>query len=396
MDFVFTEKEEAFRKELRQYLDQELPPGWSWEDFGGYGSDQAWRFHRAFLDKLARKGWLTLSWPEEYGGQGRPVMEQLVFLEEMGYRRAPHLGMGVTFIGPALMLHGTEEQRRDFLPRISRSEIWFCEGFTEPGAGSDLASLQTRALLEGDEYVVNGQKTFQTWAHRADYCWLAVRTDPEAPKHRGISVLIVDMDSPGITVRPLIEMMGFHIYNEVFFDSVLVPRARLVGEENKGWYMLMTTLNYERAIFGGGAGEAASYRRILDDLVTYVKEAKRSGEPLARDPLIRHKLAEMAVEIEVSRLLAYRVAWMQNRGQVPTFEVSISKVFGGELCQRLTNVGMQILGLLGQVMSGSKWAALRGHMAYLYLNSVSTTIGAGTSEIQRNMVAIMGLGLPRQ
>lgn len=390
MDFVFTEREEAFRKEVRQFLAQELPPGWSWEEFGGFDTDEAWKFHRAFLDKLARKGWLTLSWPREYGGQERPVMEQLVFVEEMGYHRAPHLGMGVTFIGPALMLHGTEEQRREFLPRISRSEIWFCEGFTEPGAGSDLASLQTRAVLEGDEYVVNGQKTFQTWAHRADYSWLAVRTDPEAPKHRGISVLIVDMDSPGITVRPVLEMTGLHIFNEVFFDEVRVSRERLVGEENRGWYMLMTTLNYERAVFGGGAGEAASYKRTLEELVNYVRETNRNG-----DPLIRHKLAELAIEVEIARLLAYRVAWMQSQGQVPTFEVSIAKVFGGELCQRLANIGMQILGLLGQLPSHSKWAALRGHMAYLYLGSVATTIGAGTSEIQRNMIALMGLGLPR-
>ncbi|MFQ5924475.1 MAG: acyl-CoA dehydrogenase family protein [Dehalococcoidia bacterium] len=394
MDFRFTPEEEAFRKEVREFLESEIP-----KDCPALEErtriDESWPFLRQLSRKLGEKGWLAIAWPKEYGGQDRSVMEQLIFAEETCYRRVSVAGnTAVTIVGPVLMLYGSEEQKREYLPRIAKGEIDFCLCYSEPGAGSDLASLQCRAVEDGDDFVISGQKTFTSLAHLTEYAWLAARTDPDVPKHKGISLFIVDMKTPGITVRPLIDMLGRHRFNEVFFDEVRIPKSCLVGERNRGWYHLATALDFERtpnlAFF-----PSAAIRPILEDLVQFAKEVKRNGQPLAEDPVVRRKLAEMFIQYEVGRTLAYRVAYMLEKGLIPNYEASIVKLYSTELHQRVANMGMEILGLYGQLEAGSKWAQLRGSIEYDCLNSVSATIGAGTSEIQRRIIATRGLGLPR-
>ncbi len=395
MDFRFTPEEEAFRKEVRQFLEREVPKDWA--GFLGRPGDveRVFPLLRQFSSSLGEKGWLTMAWPKEYGGQARSAMEQLIFAEETCYRRVPVGGsIAVTIVGPVLMLYGSEEQKREYLPPIARGEIDFCLGYSEPGAGSDLASLNTRAVEDGDDFVITGQKIFTSLAHLVEYCWLAARTDPDVPKHKGISLFIVDMKTPGITIRPLIDMLGEHSLNEVFFDEVRIPKGSLVGEKNQGWYHLVTALDFERTpnffFF-----PPASLPPILEDLVQFSKEAKRNGKPLAHDPVVRQKLAQMFIEFEVVRVLSYRIAWMLGRGLIPNYEASIVKLFSTELHQRVANVGMEILGLYGPLTPDSRWAQLRGRIAYSCLSSVSATIGAGTLEIQRIIIAIRGLGLPR-
>ncbi len=390
MEFRFTAEEEAFRQEVRQFLDQELPPNWeeqfdteTEEGFGGYSE-----FARAFQRKLAQRRWLALPWPPEYGGLGATIMQQVIYNEEMAYRRAPTgFNMGVAWVGPALMLYGTEEQKRRFLPKIASGEEIWCTLYSEPGAGSDLAALQTRAVLEGDYWVINGQKIWTSQAHQAHWGWLAARTDPDAPKHKGISTFVVPMDAPGITIQPLINMAGQHGFNQVFFDNVRIPRDYLVGEVNRGWYQVAVALDFERSSISG----VARAQRFLDDLVQFARE---EGVTHGR-PQVRAKLADMAIEVEVGRYLSYRVASLQQAGQIPNYEASVAKLYSSELDQRLARAGMQLLGLYGQLHPRSKWTRLRGRVERNYLVSVASTIGGGTSEIMRNVIAGRGLGLPR-
>jgi len=390
MEFRFTPEEEAFRQEVRQFLDQELPPDWeerfdteTEEGFGGLS-----QFARAFQRKLAQRRWLALPWPPEYGGLGATIMQQVIYNEEMAYRRAPTgFNMGVAWVGPALMLYGTEEQKRRFLPKIASGEEIWCTLYSEPGAGSDLAALQTRAVLEGDYWVINGQKIWTSQAHQAHWGWLAARTDPDAPKHKGISTFVVPMDSPGITIQPLINMAGQHGFNQVFFDNVRIPRHYLVGEVNRGWYQVAVALDFERSSISG----VARARRFLDDLVLF---ARQEGVARGR-PQVRARLADMAIEVEVGRYLSYRVASMQQAGQIPNYEASVAKLYSSELDQRLARAGMELLGLYGQLHPRSRWARLKGRVERHYLVSVASTIGGGTSEIMRNVIAGRGLGLPR-
>jgi len=386
MDFRFTPEQEQFRREVRRFLDETLPTD-SAEVQGAEQPAQRLVFLRSFTQALVRKGWLTLAWPREYGGMGAGPVLQAIYVEEMAYRNAPYRNQGVDRVGPTLMVYGTEEQKRQFLPPIARGEVTWCQGFSEPGAGSDLASLRTRAIRSGDEYVVNGQKIWTSHARYADWCILLARTDPEAPKHRGISYFLVDMRSPGVTVRPLVNMAGRAEFCEVFFEDVHVPRDHLVGEENRGWYVATTTLDFERS----GIDRVVSGIRILDQLMQLARE---TGDLRTR-PALRQQLAELKLEFEVGRLLAYRVAWMQERGLIPNAEASISKLFGSELQQRLARVGMQMLGLASQLRPGSGWAPLAGRAPEYYLDTVALTIAAGTSEIQRNIIATRGVGLPR-
>jgi len=394
MDISFTPQEEDFRQEIRDFLSAELPADWEPLEQRGRTPDERHAFTREMAGKLANKGWLTLAWPEEYGGQGRSIMEQVIYREEMSYWNVPGTDLGtgaVSWVGPVLMLAGTEEQKREHLPPIARAERYWCTLYSEPGSGSDLASLQTSAVRDGDDYVINGQKIWTSSAHIADWGWLAARTNPDAPKHRGISLFTLDMKSPGVEVRPIVNMAGSHEFNEVYFDNVRVPSANLVGQEDRGWYTLAVALDFERS----GVGYSAAARRTLESLAAYAKSAERDGKPLSEDPTIRRKLARRFVETEVSRRLSYKVAWMQSQEMVPNAEASMSKMYGTELTQRVARTGMEILGMSGQLSAGSKWAPLRGHIQRSYLMSVSATIAAGTSEIQRNIIAQRGLGLPR-
>ena len=355
------------------------------------GGIEGWRFYRGFIKKLAERGWLTLAWPKEWGGQGASHMMQLVYNEEIAYHDAPAIDLGTDRVGPTIMLYGTEEQKQRFLPPIVRAEVVWCQGFSEPGAGSDLASLQTRAVEDGDAFVINGTKIWTSLAQLADWMILLARTDPNAPKHKGISYFLVDMKTPGITVRPLVDMLGRQTFNQVFFDNVRVPRDCLLGELNRGWYIATTTLDFERS----GIQRVMGGYRTYEQLVAYARETRRDGRPILAQPAVRHRLAELKIEFEVGRLLAYRVAWLQSQGQVPNYEASVSKLYGSELTQRLANVGVHLLGLGGQLAPGSPWAPLQGRIESLYLNAGSLTIAAGTGEVQRNIIAQRGLGLPR-
>jgi alkylation response protein AidB-like acyl-CoA dehydrogenase len=289
------------------------------------------------------------------------------------------------------MIYGSEEQKRTHLPPISRGEVQWCQGYSEPESGSDLASLSTRAVLDGDDYVINGSKIWTTMAHRADWIFMLARTDPDAPKHRGISFILVDMKSPGIQVRPIINMADGHEFNQVIFDNVRVPRRNLVGEENRGWYVAVTLLDFERS----GIEYSAMARRLLDDVWGYASEVKHNGQPLAQVPWVRHLMADRYIECEVARLMAYNVAYMQGQGLVPNKEASMSKVFGSEALKRVTAASMEVLGLYGVLGRDEKWAPLKGRVPEHWMISFSHTIAGGTSEVQRNIIAGRGLGLPR-
>jgi alkylation response protein AidB-like acyl-CoA dehydrogenase len=384
MDFAFSPEEEAFRSELRAFLDVEMRE----RPTGGV---EAWQFYRGFLKKLAAKGWLTMAWPEAWGGRGAGHMTQLVYNEEVAYREAPANDIGSDRVGPTIMLYGTEEQKQRFLPGIAKAEDVWCQGFSEPGAGSDLASLQTRAVEDGDSFVINGSKIWTSYAHLAQWMILLARTDPEAPKHKGISYFLLDMTSPGITVRPLVDMLNRHQFNEVFFDNVRVPRDCLLGEVNRGWYIATATLDFERS----GIQRVIGSYRTYEQLVEYARETRRDGDSLLAQPMVRNKLADLKIEFEVGRLLAYRVAWMQGQSIIPNYEASVSKLYGTELAQRLANAGMRLMGPAGQLAPGSPWAPLQGRIEALYLGAAALTVAAGTSEVMRNIVAGRGLGMPR-
>jgi alkylation response protein AidB-like acyl-CoA dehydrogenase len=389
MDFRLSAEEEAWRQEVRAWLRENLPSDWESQ----VEEEQGWEFAKEFARRLAKKNWVVPHWPKEYGGLGLSLWQQLIFREEMAYHRAPlgYITIGTDWAGPTIIVYGTDEQKREHLPRIARAEVMWCQGFSEPNAGSDLANLQTRAVRDGDEYVINGQKIWTSGAHRADWMILLARTDPDAPKHKGISYFLLDMRTPGIRIQPLIDMMDNHGFNQVFFEDVRVPARCLLGEENRGWYMATTTLNFERSSIGG----AAASRALLEQLVEYVREAPPERAHLRRDPCVRYKLADMAVEIEVGRLLSYHVVSVQVRGQVPTYEASIAKLYNTETGLRLARTGISVLGLYGQLRPRSKWARLRGRFERQYLWMTAMVVGGGTSEIQRNLIAIRGLGLPR-
>jgi alkylation response protein AidB-like acyl-CoA dehydrogenase len=389
MDFRFSTEDEAWRQELRDWIRGEFGEDWKgMPSMGGEGEEE-YQFAAGVRKKLAAKGWTAPAWPQELGGMGASFTKQAIFNEELAYHRVPGPDLiSVGYVGPTLMLYGTDEQK-GHLPKIVRAEETWCQGYSEPGSGSDLASLQTRAVRDGDDYVLNGQKIWTSNAHHADWMFLLARTDPDAPKHRGISYLLLDMRTPGITIRPLINMAGRHGFNEVFFDNVRVPVSNRVGEENRGWYVGMATMDFERSALSG----SAALRRGYEDLVSYVRDAGPYDVALNRSAA-RNALADTGIEIEVSRMLSLRVLSMQQAGQVPNYEASIAKMFSSELSQRFARLGTRILGLYGAVRN-SRHARLTGMFAESYMQTVPATIAGGSSEIQRNIIATRGLGLPR-
>ena len=390
MQFTFTPEESAFQREIRAFLKAELPPDYKGAD--EYGRTEDVEFERYMRRRLIDRGWLTMAWPREYGGQNASNVKMAIFAEEMMYHEAPGKdSSGVGLLAPAVMRHGAPEQKAKYLPPIARGEVTWAQGFSEPESGSDLASLQTRAVKDGDDYLITGQKIWSSGAHLADWMFVLARTDPDAPKHRGITYFLVDMKTPGITVRPIINMVGDHHFNEEYFDNVRVPAENIIGEINRGWYVAMTTLNFERE----GATYTARARKPLDMLIAMLKDARANGSDLALTPALRHRLAERVLETEVSRILAYRIAWMVDQGLEPQHEASISKLVSSELLMRVANTGMQVLGMMGQLAEDSKYARLKGKFHRMYLWSISEPIGGGTSEIQRNSIATRGLGLPR-
>jgi len=392
MDFRFRPEEERFRQEVREFLKQELSPDWEdqFDPETKEGADAAFEFGRQFTKKLAQRRWLAMHWPKQYGGLEATLWQQIVYQEELAYANAPEtFSMGVAWVGPALTLFGSDEQKQQHLPAIvNHDELW-CTLYSEPGAGSDLASLRTRAVRQGDEWVINGQKIWTSLGHRADWGWLAARTDPDAPKHKGISMFVVPMRSSGLTVRPLINMTNLHQFNEVFFEGVRIPASYLVGEENRGWYQLAVALDFERSSI---AGNVVRVWRAWRDIVDFACE---NPSFVQLNPTVRHRLAQMGIEVEAGRLLSYRVASMQQAGKIPSREAAMAKLVCAELNQKVARTGMELLGLYGQLHPNSGYAPLRGRIERYYLESVARTIGGGTSEIMRNVIATRGLGLPR-
>ncbi len=391
MDFAFPAETEQWREELRAFLKAEIPEGFEGDD-DFFDNEEQMAFAREFTKKLGARRWFAPAWPEQYGGMGKSALEQMILNEELAYHRAPAGGrlftIGIT--GPTMLVHGSEEQKQRYLPSMASGDTWYCQGFSEPGSGSDLASMQTRAVRDGDEYVVNGQKIWTSNGHVADRMILLARTDPDVPKHKGISAFVVDMKSPGITVQSVPNMAYRRDFNQVFFEDVRVSANDLMGGENNGWYVATTTLDFERSNIAAISGA----RRTVHDLVRWAKERHACGRPWDSDH-VRNKLADLVVDVETGRLVAYRTAWLQAKGEVPNYEASIGKVWMALLGIKVANVGVNLMGPFGALQPGSRWAQLHGRLVTAYLLSVSGPIGGGTTEIQRNIIAQRGLGLPR-
>ncbi|MGE3962434.1 MAG: acyl-CoA dehydrogenase family protein [Dehalococcoidia bacterium] len=404
MDWNDNEEQAAFRNEVRSFLAQSLPDRYKNapedDEFeGGWQADrlsdnpQVVAAAKAWSDALASKGWIAPHWPKEYGGANLSPMEQFIYNMEMAESGAPRVGgSGVQMLGPTLIVHGTEEQKAQHLGGILSGEVVWAQGYSEPGAGSDLASLQTRAIRDGDEYVVNGQKIWTSGAHHADWLFMLARTDPDAPKHRGISFLLTPKNAPGVSVRPLINMAWSHGFNETFFEDVHVPASNRVGEENRGWYVGMTLLDYERSNITG----AVSARKDIDELISYANGEGASRSRLKTFNSLRLDVADRFVESEVMYNFSFRIISMQTRGLIPNYEASTSKLYNSELVQRLSNTGMKVFGLYSNVWDKkSQYSPVKSKFTQRYVSSVSATIAAGSSEIQRNIIATRGLGLPR-
>ena len=390
MRFDFTPEESDFRRKLSAFLDGALPA--DWHGPADESRDDHWALNQQIKKGLADRGWFVMSWPTEYGGADSSPMMNTIFAEEMAYRRAPgHDRFGTRMLGPTLMRFGSDSQRTEHLGAIARGEVQWCQGYSEPNSGSDLASLQTRAVIDGDNFIINGAKIWTSLAHRADMMFMLVRTDPDAAPHKGISLLLVDMKTPGIQVLPIINMAGVHSFNQVVFDDVRVPQANLVGDLNDGWRVGMTVLNFERS----GIDYAVWARAALEELVDYVKNDDSLISTVKTDPEVRGKLASLNTEIEAARLLCYDVAWRQGQGEVPSAEASISKVAGTEIYAKVLDYGTELLGMYGALEPGSEQAELQGNFLKMRLFATSGPILAGTNEIQKNIIAQRGLNLPR-
>ena len=390
MRFEFTPEESDFKRQLSAFLDDVLPA--DWHGPADESRDDHWELNQQIKKGLADRGWFVMSWPKQYGGADSSPMMNTIFAEEMAYRRAPgHDRFGTRMLGPTLMQFGSDRQRTQHLGAIARGEIQWCQGYSEPNSGSDLASLQTRAVLDGDKFIVNGAKIWTSLAHRADMMFMLVRTDPDAAPHRGISLLLVDMKSPGIQVFPIINMAGVHSFNQVIFDDVSVPKANLVGDLNDGWRVGMTVLNFERS----GIDYAAWAKASMEELVGYVTNEDSLVGAAKTDPGVRLKLAELSTEVEAARLMCYDVAWRQGQGEVPSSEASMSKVAGTEAYTKVLDYGLELLGMYGVLEPGSDLAELQGRFLKNRLFATSGPILAGTNEIQKNIIAQRGLRMPR-
>jgi len=399
MDFRLDKKLMALESEIAEFARKELPAGWVPPTLADGGESGDFDFDMAMAKKLANRGWLVMSWPKEYGGHGASVMEQTVFDLEIAYWGIPGAMMGtsgVQWVGPSLMLFGSQSQKETYLPLIAAGErdgVW-CTGYSEPNAGSDFANIQTRAVRDAGDYIINGQKIWTSCAHRARWCWLAAKTDPNASKkHRGISLFIVDMRSSGITVNPIYTYYGGHHFNEVFLDNVRVPAENLVGEENKGWYQLMQALAFERRMVAPMT--YGNCKRLMEELAKYVRETAYEGFHLADSQVIRSKLTDIAIDLDVLRLVAFQLSWRIAQGGIPTYESSRNKLIGDEVVRRMAITGADILGAYSQVDRDSKWARLYGLVQGAYLVFPGHLIGGGTAEIEKSIIAQFKLGLPK-
>ena len=395
MDLNLTPSEEAFRQELSDWLQDNLTDEQKTTRLKGLPEEQSLELRRAWERKLGEGGWLGVSWPKEFGGRGVTAMEYVIYLEEMFRAEAPHpvdtLGLGL--VGPTVVDVGTDEQKRRFVQPILRGEVIWCQGFSEPNAGSDLAGLQTRADLDGDDWVVNGQKIWSSQAQNADWCALLARTDQDAPKHKGISFLLVDMTSPGISVRPIKQISGSSEFNEIFFDNVRVPKKNILGEPNNGWRVANRLLAYERGVIT--MEMLAGYQTQWDEMREFARNTKRNGRPLIEDARIRERLAQSYTDIQLMRLANLRYITRYVRGEAPGAETSIMKLYWASTEQGLCDLAMSLAGPEALAMPGSPRAFAHDDWITKYLMSRVSTVYGGTLDIQRNIIAERIFGLPR-
>ena len=409
MDWSDTPEQEEFRMSVRSFIQERLPDyyrgeaferrrvedaeqDWQWEMM--HGSDEAKAAAQDWSDALAEHGWNAPNWPTEYGGSGLSTMEQFILKQELGSAHAPEVGggNGIPQIGPTLLVHGTDAQKEKFLGPTLRGEMLWAQGYSEPGAGSDLASLQTRAIRDGDEYVINGQKMWTSTAHKSNWLFGMFRTDPDAPKHRGISFMVMPQTNNGISVRPIISMGFEHATNETFFEDVRVPANNVIGEVNRGWYVGMTLLDFERSNIAG----AVETRRRLQSLIDYLDTEDGQLRSQDRVKTARSLIADRWIESEVLFNFSFRIISMQASGLVPNYEASTSKIFSSELSQRTANTGMKTFGLYANIWDRAhELTPLDARFTQLYVHSVVFTIFGGSNEIQRNIIATRGLALPR-
>jgi alkylation response protein AidB-like acyl-CoA dehydrogenase len=395
MDFSLTPEEEAFKKEVNDWLDENMKdlPDWYIRNDGSGPepeSEEQLAFSREWHKKLYAAGFVGIAWPKEYGGRGATIMEQVIFNEEMAKRRAPMGagGLGVGWAGPTIIAAGTEEQKKRFLPKIlSGEEVW-CQGFSEPGAGSDLKNIQTRAVEDGDYYVVNGQKVWTTGGMRADWAILLARTnfDPDIPKQRGISYFLLDMHAPGVTVRPLREMTGYALFGETFLDDVRIHKSLMVGEKDRGFYISMGTLEFERS----NSSSAVNLLTSINELIALARSMQRNT-----DPVTRQKIAQFYIEANVAKYIGLRALTRQIRGMTPGPESAVGSALTQEMAQRMQDFAMYVQGPYSRLVRDSKYAIKNGSWQRSFLNSRGNTIATGTSEVKRNIIAQRTLGLPR-
>ena len=387
MDLTLDADLVSFQAEVVDFLTEEVTSELMDELEVQEAAESTWS--QPFSRKLAQRGWLNLAWPEKYGGAGKPLSYVAVLNEQLGRFRAPigwHI-IATEWVAMPLIRYGTEEQKLSFLPPISRAEHCYGPAFTEPQAGSDLANIETHAVLDGDEYIVSGLKVFNTEADRATHLWLLAVTDPGAPRHGGMSMFIVDTSTPGITIKT-VPTINHGRLNDIYLDKVRVPAGNRIGSENEGWQVAMSTLNLERS----GIYQVASSAALLDDLIEYCRHTVRGGVPLTSDPVVRRRLAFWATEFEAQRMLSWRIVWLQSRGDEPSVEPSVQSLRVRMAQHEFANFALDLLGLPGQLAPGSPWAPLRGRVEKLYLTSCSQHSG-GTTEIQKNIIARRGLGL---
>ena len=388
MEIGYTPEQEKLRTELREYYENLLTPE---IEEGLAESHGIGPVVRSVVKQMASDGWLGIGWPTEYGGQGRSAVEQFIFFDESMRSGAPVPMLTINTVGPTIAEFGTPEQKEFFLPKILAGEIHFCIGYSEPNAGTDLGALRTRAVRDGDEYVINGSKIWTSLAGDADYIWLAVRTDPEAPKHKGISIIIVPMDTPGIRVVPM-NLMSSHNINYTYFDDVRVPAGNVVAGENLGWSLITSQLNRERVTLCS----PGIIDRALSDVTEWAKNTTLpDGRRVVDQEWVQEHLARVKAEVEFLRLINWKVAWQATEGHLDVADASVIKVFGTEFYLRAFRLLMEIIGQGGYLQRGSTGAVLKGRLEMYARSMVILTFGGGTNEIQRDLIAIFGLGMPR-
>ncbi|MBM4415890.1 MAG: hypothetical protein FJ035_06545 [Chloroflexi bacterium] len=401
MDWNDTPEQAAFRSEVRAFLDARLPAHYrdhearrhqdsglenDWQQDLANGTPEDRTAAREWASALAERGWGQPHWPREYGGASMSTLEQFILKQEFARAEAPDIGGHL--VGSTLLVHGTEEQKQRFLAPTLRGEMLWAQGFSEPGAGSDLGSLQCRAVRDGDEFVINGQKLWTSAGHKSNWIFGLFRTDPDAPKHRGITFMMLDATTPGVSVRPIISMGWEHATNETFYEDVRVPASQVVGDVNRGWYVGMTLLDYERS----GINRAVAQQLLVDELVAHV----RADTPSHRRELVRREVADRAIECEVLNNLCMRIASMHASGTIPNYEASMGKMYGSEVAQRVARTGTKAFGQFAQLWApDDPYAPLKAKHTQNYCHTVVGTIAGGSSEIQRNIIATRGLGLPR-